>query len=58
MGKEMKALKHNDSWDLVFLTTNKQAIECKWIYIVTITEGAQEKKLKWRIFKTQTPQTK
>lgn len=30
----MKALEHNDTWDLVYLPTCKQVIGCKWVYNV------------------------
>jgi len=40
MKEEMMALETNETWDLVPLLVSKQAIGCKWVYIVkVITNG-------------------
>ncbi|KAL3518523.1 hypothetical protein ACH5RR_021112 [Cinchona calisaya] len=49
MEEEMMALDNNGTWDLVHLPANKEAIGCKWVFVVKVNPDGSVARLKARL---------
>jgi hypothetical protein len=47
--KEMNVLDDNGTWDLVKLPPGKQAIRCKWVFMVKVNPDGLVARLKVRL---------
>lgn len=44
MADELRALKENNTWELVYISQGKNAIGCKWVYKVKLSaDGTVER---------------